>query len=113
MVIRINPIPPMMVPGSVQSLQSHLAPKLEDQIDPGGPASIAKDFGQYLAEALAKVESAQNDATSAAQRLATGEVSDVAEVMIASEKATLALNLTIQVRNKVLEAYQDMMRMPV
>lgn len=113
MVIRINPIPPIMIPNSVQPLQAPLAPKPADQIDPGAPASVAKDFGQYLSEALAKVDSAQNDATTAAQKLALGEVSDVAEVMIASEKATLALNLTIQVRNKVLEAYQDMMRMPV
>jgi flagellar hook-basal body complex protein FliE len=113
MVIRISPVPPIMVPNAVQSLQTPLSPLPESQIDPSAPASVAKEFGQYLAEALAKVESAQNDATSAAQKLALGEVSDVAEVMIASEKATLALNLTIQVRNKVLEAYQDMMRMPV
>jgi len=73
----------------------------------------AKDFGQLFSEALAKVEQAQQDAASAAQRLATGEIRDVAEVTIASEKATLALQLLVQVRNKVLEAYQEVMRMPV
>lgn len=77
------------------------------------PATTVKEFGQYLAEALANVEAAQQEAASAAQRLATGEIQDVAEVTIASEKATLALQLTVQVRNKVLEAYQEMMRMPV
>lgn len=77
------------------------------------PAATVKEFGQYLAEALANVEAAQAEAASAAQRLATGEIQDVAEVTIASEKATLALQLTVQVRNKVLEAYQEMMRMPV
>jgi flagellar hook-basal body complex protein FliE len=77
------------------------------------PASTVKEFGQYLAEALANVEAAQQEAATAAQRLATGEIQDVAEVTIASEKATLALQLTVQVRNKVLEAYQEMMRMPV
>jgi flagellar hook-basal body complex protein FliE len=112
-VIRINPIPSVLLPSSVQALQNPLSPRPEEQLQTGAPASVAKDFGQYLADALAKVETAQNDATTAAKQLAIGEVSDVAEVMIASEKATLALNLTIQVRNKVLEAYQDMMRMPV
>ena len=77
------------------------------------PAQTAMDFGRFLAEALANVEQAQTDAATAAQRLATGEIKDVAEVTIASVKATLALQLTVQVRNKVLEAYQEMMRMPV
>lgn len=78
-----------------------------------GPAGAADQFGRYLTEALAKVEAAQHQAADAAQRLATGEIRDVAEVMIASEKATLALQLTVQVRNKVVEAYQEIMRMPV
>lgn len=77
------------------------------------PAGAVKEFGQFLHEALAKVETAQQDAATAAQKLATGEIKDVAEVTIASEKATLALQLTVQVRNKVLEAYQEIMRMPV
>jgi flagellar hook-basal body complex protein FliE len=76
-------------------------------------AGSAQEFGKFFADALAKVELAQQDAATAAQRLATGEIRDVAEVIIASEKATLALQLTVQVRNKVLEAYQEMMRMPV
>jgi flagellar hook-basal body complex protein FliE len=75
--------------------------------------STVKEFGQFLQEALTKVETAQQDAAAAAQKLATGEIRDVAEVTIASEKATLALQLTVQVRNKVLEAYQEIMRMPV
>lgn len=100
-MIRINGLPPM-TPASV-------APKASGvTVD-----STVKEFGQFLAEALANVEAAQKDAALASQRLATGEIKDVAEVMIASEKATLALQLTVQVRNKVLEAYQEMMRMPV
>lgn len=100
-MIRINAIPPIMNP--TQSLK----PEAET------PAATAKQFGEFLAEAMAKVEAAQSEATQAAQKLATGEIRDVAEVMIASEKATLALQMTIQVRNKVLEAYQEIIRMPV
>jgi flagellar hook-basal body complex protein FliE len=85
------------------------APKVQEAT----PAGTAMDFGRLLNEALANVEQAQKDAALAAQRLATGEIKDIAEVTIASEKATLALQLTVQVRNKVLEAYQEMMRMPV
>ncbi len=101
MAIRINSMPPIIRP-AVAAVQP------EEQESTG-----IKDFGQFLQEALAKVEAAQTEATTAAQKLATGEISDVAEVMIASEKATLALQLTVQVRNKVIEAYQEVMRMPV
>lgn len=95
---------------SIPRIQNPLpAPNVSES----APAEAAKDFGQFLSEALAKVETVQSEATQAAQRLATGEIRDVAEVMIASEKATLALQLTVQVRNKVLEAYQEIMRMPV
>ncbi len=77
------------------------------------PDQAAKEFSQFLSEALGKVAQAQREAADATRRLATGEIRDVAEVMIASEKATLALQLTVQVRNKVLEAYHEIMRMPV
>lgn len=101
MAIRIGGIP--------QIPRVELNPKPQEAT----PASTVKEFGQFLQEALANVEAAQQEAAVAAQRLATGEIQDIAEVTIASEKATLALQLTVQVRNKVLEAYQEMMRMPV
>ncbi|HWI62366.1 MAG TPA: flagellar hook-basal body complex protein FliE [Symbiobacteriaceae bacterium] len=103
MAIRIGPMIPQMPKVDLSAAKTQEAT----------PASTVKEFGQYLAEALANVEAAQTEAAAAAQRLATGEIQDVAEVTIASEKATLALQLTVQVRNKVLEAYQEMMRMPV
>ena len=101
MTIRISGMP--------QLPRVDLNPKPQE----AAPASTVKEFGQFLSEALANVEAAQQDAATAAQRLATGEIKDIAEVTIASEKATLALQMTVQVRNKVLEAYQEMMRMPV
>lgn len=79
----------------------------------GTAAAAAGEFGRLLADAISRVEGVQQEAAGAATRLATGEVEDLSEVLIASEKATLALQLTIAVRNKVLEAYQEMMRMPV
>lgn len=103
-MIKISSIPNIT---SIQSIQMQEKPKNDT------PAAAAVDFGQMLTDALAKVEQAQQDAADAAQRLATGEIQDIAEVTIASEKATLALQLTVQVRNKVLEAYQEIMRMQV
>lgn len=76
---------------------------------PAGPGSV--DFGKVLSEAVQRVEQDQAAAEQAAVRLATGQVTDVAEVMIAAERASLSLGMAIQVRNKALEAYQEIMRM--
>lgn len=77
------------------------------------PAALVGSFGQMLRDALKQVNDLQSQADDLAQKLATGEINDVHTVMIASEKATLALELTVQIRNKVIEAYQEIMRMPL
>ncbi|MGE5559965.1 MAG: flagellar hook-basal body complex protein FliE [Chloroflexota bacterium] len=82
------------------------APARED-----APAALASSFSQMLSSALKQVNDLQVQADDLAAKLATGEVSDAHTVMIASEKATLALQLTLQIRNKVIEAYQEIMRM--
>ena len=46
-------------------------------------------------------------------KLATGKIEDISQVTIAAEKASIALQLTMQVRNKVMDAYQEVMRMQV
>lgn len=76
-------------------------------------AEDGKSFGQILADSLGEVNKLQLDAQQASMNLATGKIQDVSEVVIATEKATIALQLTMQVRNKVVEAYQEMMRMQV
>lgn len=48
-----------------------------------------------------------------AARLAVGEVTDIHQVMIAAEKANIALQLTISIRNQVIEAYQEIGRMQI
>lgn len=71
----------------------------------------AVQFGQVLADAISRVEQDQVQAEDAAVRLAAGQVDDLAEVMIAAERASLSLGLAVQIRNKALEAYQEIMRM--
>lgn len=72
-----------------------------------------KEFGQLLAEALDDVNTLQQNANNAALQLAAGKIDDISQVTIAAEKASLALQLTMQVRNKVVDAYQEVMRMQV
>jgi flagellar hook-basal body complex protein FliE len=70
-------------------------------------------FGGMLKSHLAEVNHLQNSADMAAQKLASGQDKDIHNTMIAMEKAGVAFQLTMQVRNKVLEAYQEIMRMQV
>ncbi len=67
-------------------------------------------FSSYLKDALNQVGYLENQARSAAQAMAVGDGSEIHQVMIAYEKAALALSLTIEIRNKIVEAYQEIMR---
>jgi len=80
---------------------------------PQGPGENDKQFGQVLRRTLEDVNRLQLEADAASAGLVRGEVTDLHQVTIAAEKANLALQLTLEVRQKVLEAYQEIMRMQV
>ena len=69
------------------------------------------NFANMLKDAVYKVNEAQVQSQQATMKLATGEIEDISQVTIAAEKAAINLQLAIQVRNKVLETYQEVMRM--
>lgn len=70
-------------------------------------------FDKTLRDAIEKVNDLQLKADKAAQDLATGRTDNVADVMIAAEKADIALRLMMQVRNKMIESYQEVMKIQV
>lgn len=72
-----------------------------------------KSFADTLTEAIGQVNALQQDSDLKAQELATGKTDDVAGVMLAAEKADIALRTMVQVRNKIIDAYQEIMRMQV
>lgn len=71
---------------------------------------LAKTFGEYLNDALTSVQEQREHANKLTEQFIAGEISDVHSVTIAAEKASLALELTVQIRNKAVEAYQEIMR---
>lgn len=77
------------------------------------PQQTNTKFSEMLADSLNKVNQLQLDSQQAAINLAVGKVEDISEVTIAAEKANIALQLTMQIRNKAVEAYQEVMRMQV
>lgn len=69
--------------------------------------------GKFFKELVGKVNEMSQQSDQAIQRLATGENRNLHETMIAVEKASISFLFMSQVRNKALEAYQEVMRMPV
>jgi len=70
-------------------------------------------FGEFLSKAIDEVNNLQQQSAEMKTKLVTGEIEDIHQVMIAAEKANLAFQLTVQIRNKVVEAYQEIMRMQI
>jgi len=64
-------------------------------------------------KSIQQANAMQHEADQAIEALATGEVKDIAQTMIAVEKANLSFQLMTQVRNRIVEAYQEVMRMQV
>ena len=93
-----------MTPVKMQA-ESHLG---EDK-----SAQAVPDFGEYLKNALGEVNILQKESDNMSKALAAGQVEDISQVVIAAEKADIALQLTLAVRNKAVEAYQEIMRMQV
>ncbi|ACD97011.1 flagellar hook-basal body complex protein FliE [Trichlorobacter lovleyi] len=75
--------------------------------------SVADGAGKFFKELVGKVNDLSQQSDQAIQKLATGENRNLHETMIAVEKASVSFLFMSQVRNKALEAYQEVMRMPV
>ena len=81
---------------------------------PGKPVqNPVNDFSDLLGKMVGKVSELQNDADKSIQSLATGQSKGLHEVMLSVEKASVSFQMLTQVRNKAVEAYQEIMRMPV
>jgi flagellar hook-basal body complex protein FliE len=76
--------------------------------DSGGPS-----FGQLLKDAISTVNEVQKQSDQEIQKLMTGESQDLHATLIAVQKADLSFQMMMQVRNKIIQAYQEIMRMQV
>lgn len=84
--------------------------------DLGGAGSVSGaggGFGSMLTDAITSLNDAQNTAASDSVALATGQASDVTSVVTDVEKANLEMQLAVQVRNKAVDAYEEIMRMQI
>ena len=82
---------------------------------PGPAPAEAKptSFADNLNDALKTVNEGQNQASKLSEAYERGETVDIAKVMLARQQASVGFEATLQVRNKLLSAYKDIMSMPV
>jgi len=97
--------------GSIKSLGS---------VDPraayGGVKTVQDQqtpFAEQLKNAIAEVNDLQTQRESMVEQMVTGEATEVHDVMIAAKESQLAFELLLEIRNKLLESYQEIMRMQV
>jgi flagellar hook-basal body complex protein FliE len=99
------PISPISVPASVESIARTIQA-------PGG-ARASGEFRGLLEGAINSVEQKSNLATQSVERFLSGEGEELHTAMMATQRAGLAFELGLQVRNKVVQAYQQIMQMPM
>ena len=81
-----------------------------------GPAETAKSGGGFadaMKNALSEVNALQSQSSAVTEAYERGEVTDIAAVMLSRQQASIGFEATMQVRNKLLSAYKDIMSMPV
>ena len=72
-----------------------------------------KSFGEFLVDSLKKTNELQKTADKLDMDLAAGKIDDISQVVVASEKAQIALKLALNIRNKAVDAYKEIARMQV
>jgi flagellar hook-basal body complex protein FliE len=109
----IQPIAPIM-PLDVINLITPTSLESTPVISSGdGTQKAGTDFSKFLSDALKQVDALQTDADVTSLALASGKAQDISTVMVALEKANLSLSLTVAVRDKVIDAYNEVMRMQI
>ena len=79
----------------------------------GPGAAMRAEFSSFLNKAVTEVEGKMRSAEVEKQKVLTGETNNLHQATIASSEAGIAFSLMVEVRNKLVESYQEIMRMQV
>ncbi|ABN51702.1 MAG TPA: flagellar hook-basal body complex protein FliE [Hungateiclostridium thermocellum] len=75
--------------------------------------NVVQSFSDYLKNAIKQVDELEKQSKAVAEDFAAGKTDNIHEVMIAAQKADIAIQFTLQIRNKILDAYNEIMRMQI
>jgi len=79
----------------------------------GSSKAVSSGFSDLLVDGLDRIEAVQDKADSLAVKAATGDLNDMHDYTIAATEASVTTQLTVAVRNRALEAFNEIMRMPI
>lgn len=96
-----------LVPGLVENLNS-VKPSIQDS-----PETNEGNFTEIFSNLINSVSESQQDSAAMQQALLSGDPVELHEVMIKAEEAGLSMDLLLEVRNKLVNAYNEFMRMPL
>jgi flagellar hook-basal body complex protein FliE len=103
-IIPLGAVPPEML-GDL--------PPLPEGMRAQAAAPAAGGFGELFTQGLAQVNESLMASQVDMQRLATGDVQNLHQIMIRMEESRISFQMMLQVRNRLLEAYQDVMKMQI
>ena len=98
---------------SLMTTQSQAINETTKLTTPSTSYDAQQTFANTLKDAIASVNTQQVQSDVMTNKLINGEDVELHEVMISAQKASISLNATMQIRNKVIEAYQETMRMSI
>jgi len=80
---------------------------------PQGPTGPSADFGNMVLDGIERLEGVQDRADQLSVQAATGKLSNIHDYTMAATEAQVTTQLTVAVRNKAVEAFNEIMRMPI
>jgi flagellar hook-basal body complex protein FliE len=98
--------------------QPYVAPQLSTDAvtstaGTAGPSGASSAFGDLLVDGLDRLEAVQDKSDKLAVQAATGDLNDMHDYTVAATEASVTAQLTVAVRNRALEAFNEIMRMPI
>jgi flagellar hook-basal body complex protein FliE len=112
MTMSVNAIHDFTGRGETRSATLRIAPQADEALA-GVEAPQQQSFGHMVKEFAGDVNALQFEAGHAIDQFVTGEAADVHQVMVAVEQAGIAMDLMLEIRNRVLDGYQELIRMQV
>jgi len=99
------------VTSPISAINPIAMPQLTSAAGAAGAAGQPGEFQSVLSSAIDSIQSLQNDAAGSVQKFLSGENEEIHTTVLATQKAELAFELGMQIRNKVVDAYQEVMKM--
>jgi flagellar hook-basal body complex protein FliE len=113
LLVEMRAIKQQAMPPATRELDK-IAETIKPGTQVGGPVPANAEFGQLFSQAIDKVNDLQKQSSAVAKAYEAGTPGvDITDVMIASQKSSVSFQAMVQVRNKLVDAYRDVMNMPV